>query len=373
MACSNCFNGCTEITSDQCVRYTGNNIPALGIETGDTLADVELSITNFILTLSTGTGIVPVINPADLCPLVSGFLPGSGTITLNNVLSALIRSVCSLKTSVTAIESTLTILNADYTIECLTGVTASSDTHAILQAAINKLCATDAALTAFITNVTTNYVSIATLNARIQQYIDSPEYSPPSTTFQKDKMVPYVVYEYYGSLAGFDGTGKGNPGSQWEDVYLCNGNYNTPDKRGRVAVGVTDGTMLGGAMSTTVNPATPGNPTYVANIGNVGTNTIQLTEQQIPSHTHVATAFVTDPGHNHQPANGGDFAIWLNDPANAGGGSTGYEVSPNNHPASTNSKMTGISVNVTNAPTGGTTAHSNVQPGIGAYFIQYRP
>lgn len=373
MACSNCFNGCTEITSDQCVKYTGNNIPALGIETGDTLADVELSITNFILTLSTGEGIIPVIDPADLCALVSGFLPGSGDITLNQVISALIQSVCSLKTSVTAIESTLNTLNADYTIGCLTGVTASSDTHDILQAAITKLCATDASLTALLANLPLNYVQLVNLNTLIQQYIDSPSYTPPTTTYQRDKMVPYVVYEYYGSLTGFDATGKGNVGSQWEDVYLCNGNNGTPDRRGRVAVGVTDGTMLGGAMSSVVNPATLGNPLYIAGNTSVGTNTVTLTEQQIPSHTHVATASVTDPGHNHQSANGGDFAIWINNEANAGSGSSGYEVDATNHPASTNTKTTGITVTVSNAPTGGSLGHSNVQPGIGAYFIQYRP
>lgn len=32
MSCTNCFNGCTEITSDKCVRYTGTNIPELGIQ-----------------------------------------------------------------------------------------------------------------------------------------------------------------------------------------------------------------------------------------------------------------------------------------------------------------------------------------------------
>ena len=98
MSCSNCFNGCTEIISDQCVRYTGFNIPALGISNGDTLANVELQIATFIIDLSTGNGIIPVINPADLCALVSGFLPVSGEITLNDVISALIRSICSLKT-----------------------------------------------------------------------------------------------------------------------------------------------------------------------------------------------------------------------------------------------------------------------------------
>lgn len=372
MACSNCFNGCTEIISDQCVKYTGNNIEALDIQSGDTLSEVNLKITNFIISLSTGEGIIPVINPADLCALVSGFLPGSGDITLNDVISALIKSVCSLKTSVDSINSALTTLNADYTIGCLTGVTASSDTHDILQAAINKLCATDSSLTALLTNLPLNYVQLANLNTLIQQYINSPSYTPPTTTYYRDRMVPYVVYEYYGSLAGFDATGAGS--GVWDKVYLCNGQNGTPDRRGRVAVGVTDGTMLGGAMSTTVNPSTPGNPTYIAGNTSVGTNTVVLTTGQIPSHTHTATATVVDPGHNHQPANGGEFAIWINNEADAGSGSSGYEVSATNHPASTNTKTTGITVSVNVDPTGGSSpAHANVQPGIGAYFIQYRP
>ena len=41
MSCSNCFNGCAEITSDKCVKYTGADIPALGISYGDTLLHVE--------------------------------------------------------------------------------------------------------------------------------------------------------------------------------------------------------------------------------------------------------------------------------------------------------------------------------------------
>ena len=46
--CSNCYNGCTEIVSDRCVKYTGINIPALGIQNGDTLSAVEESITTYI-------------------------------------------------------------------------------------------------------------------------------------------------------------------------------------------------------------------------------------------------------------------------------------------------------------------------------------
>lgn len=367
MSCSNCFNGCTEIISDQCVRYTGFNIPALGISNGDTLASVELQISTFIINLSTGNGIIPVINPADLCALVSGFLPSSGTITLNNVISALVRSICSLKTSVTAIESTLTTLNANYTIGCLTGVTTSTDTHDILQAAINKLCSTATDLTVLAANVNTNYVKLADLNALIQAYLNS---IAPSNLY-KNNMVPYIAYEYYGPLTGFDVTGEGS--GQFIDVFLCNGSNGTPDKRGRVAVGTTDGSMAGSiTMSSIVNPSTAGNPSYSL-YGVAGLNNVTLSASQIPSHTHTATTTVTDPGHNHQPANGGEFAIWINNQADAGSGSSGFEVSATNHPASTNTKLTGITVNVTNSVTGGGLSHINIQPTIGAYYIMYIP
>ena len=361
MSCSNCFNGCTEIISDQCVKYTGYGIPALGISNGDTLAHVELQIANFIINLSTGNGVIPVINPADLCPLVSGFLPGSGTITLNNVISALIKSICSLKTSVTAIESTLTTLNADYTIGCLTGVTASSDTHAILQAAINKLCSTDAALTALALNVSTNYVELADLNILIQAYLNS---IAPSNLY-KNRMVPYIAYEYYGPITGFDVTGKGS--GQFVDVYLCNGSNGTPDKRGRVAVGTTDGSMAGSIpMSSVVNPSTPGNPSYALNSVQ-GLNNVTLTASQIPSHTHSATSNVIDPGHQHNyetriTNNRAQFS-------NTEREVTVYQLST----LQTASATTNITVNTVIGNSGGGLSHTNIQPTIGAYYIMFIP
>jgi microcystin-dependent protein len=374
MACSNCFNGCTEITSDQCVKYTGNNIPALGIETGDTLAQVELAITNFILTLSTGEGIIPVIDNDDLCALISGFLPESGDITLNQVISALIQSVCSLKTSVTAIESTLNTLNADYTLGCLTGVTASSDTHDILQAAITKLCATDAALTAFILDVTTNYVQLADLNQLIQDYLDS---IAPSN-LQKNKMVPYVAYEYYGPLTGFDIDGKGT--GQWEDVYLCNGNYGTPDKRGRVAVGATTG-MGGGTMNSAVNPG-GGNPNYTLGY-TIGANTVSLDATQIPDHTHTATAVSTASPHSHfiarNAAQTSDNLLsntTLDDFNNSGDNTFKYKLRGTSGTADvgpTSPSTVNVSTTVTIGNTGGGLGHSNIQPSIGAYYIMYIP
>jgi microcystin-dependent protein len=375
MSCSNCFNGCTEIISDQCVKYTGNDIPALDISNGDSLADVESKITTFIIDLSTGTGIIPVIDPADLCPLVSGFLPGSGDITLNDVISALLQSICSLKTSVTAIESTLTTLNADYTIGCLTGVTASSDTHDILQAAINKLCSTAVDLTALETEVDTNYVKLADLNTLIQAYLDS---IAPSNLY-KNNMVPNVAYEYYGLLTGFDITGAGT--GQWIDVYLCNGSNGTPDKRGRVAVGTTDGSMAGSIpMSSVVNPSTPGNPSYSLNSVQ-GLNNVTLTATQIPSHTHTATATSTADPHSHFIAKSGaqdgdlDNVSPLDTLWDAG---DNYSYNLKKTPGTanlgpTNNATVTVTTSVVVDPAGSGSSHSNIQPTIGAYYIMYIP
>ncbi|BCU97892.1 MAG: hypothetical protein CM15mV19_1420 [uncultured marine virus] len=45
--CSNCYNGCTEITSDKCVKYTGVDVPILGIKNGDSLSYVEQALITF--------------------------------------------------------------------------------------------------------------------------------------------------------------------------------------------------------------------------------------------------------------------------------------------------------------------------------------
>jgi microcystin-dependent protein len=378
MSCSNCFNGCTEIISDQCVRYTGFNIPALGISNGDTLAHVELQISTFIIDLSTGNGIIPVIDPADLCPLVSGFLPVSGDITLNDVISALLQSVCALKTNVTAIDATLATLNANYTIGCLTGVTASSDTHDILQAAINKLCATAASLTALTLDVTTNYVQLADLNTLIQAYLDS---IAPSNLY-KNNMVPYIAYEYYGPITGFDITGAGS--GLFIDVFLCNGSNGTPDKRGRVAVGTTDGSMAGTiTMGPIVNPSTAGNPSYSL-FGLAGANNVTLSATQIPSHTHTATATSTATPHSHfiakSGANNGDLGAGSPLDTLFDDSGTGSKFSYNLKGTAgtadfgpTNNATIAVTTSVTVSPTGGGLSHINIQPTIGAYYIMYIP
>ena len=377
MSCSTCppeacFNGCVDITADACVRYTGNDSEELDISTGDSLLTVENILIEKVVSFLDGTGIDITINPSYYCTLVSQYLP-VGTPNLVEVLSALVRAACNLQVQVDAVEAELAILNADYDVDCLSGVTDSSDTHAVLQAVITKLCVVEADLAALTLDVYTNYVKLADLDALIAAYLASQSGAP---TQQSAKMVPFVAYEYYGSLSNFDGTGAGIPGNGFNKVYLCNGLNGTPDKRGRVAVGaIVNVPPIGIGLDAAVNPANPGNPNYALS-GTAGANTIILTPSQLPAHSHNAlgTTVVTlnDPGHNHYVGNtpeGWDSA-----------GTIGIvDRTPTNVPTTT--ATTGITVTsntannvaITVEPTGDNVAHSNIQPVIAAYYIMYIP
>jgi hypothetical protein len=222
--CSNCYNGCTEIVSDRCVKYTGINVPVLGIQTGDSLSFVEQSLITFLTSALNGTGINPIIDPQIICNLVQANLPTCGDLSLNDILSALIKSTCDLQEQVDVIAADLAILNADYSIGCLSGVTASSDTHAVVQAIINKVCQLQVDLIALALDVTTNYVKLVDLNSLIQYYLSVVS---GITTNYYNRMVPYVVETYYGSISGFSITGVGS--GVWQKIYLCNGLNGTPN------------------------------------------------------------------------------------------------------------------------------------------------
>ena len=363
MACSNCYNGCTEIISDQCVKYTGVDVPVLGIQTGDSLSYVEQALIGFLTSTLDGTGIKLVIDPDIICEIVNKNLVECEDLTLVNVINALIKAVCELDTRVTSLESDFAALEGPYTIGCLTGVTSTSGTHAILQAVITKLCDVEVALNALALNVSTNYVKLADLNSLIAAYLASTG----TSTKYYNRMVPYAVVEYYGPLTGnFDATGAGL--GDWEKIYLCNGNNGTPDKRGRVPVGATTG-MGGGALNPAVDPAVAGNPAYTL-LGTQGSNAVTLGPTQIPAHSHSATAIVTDPGHLHNIAYAHGEAD-QNEP-----GVYGDLMDMNGVKSSTTTTetaVTGVTVAVSVGSTGGGLAHPNYQPGLGCYYIMYIP
>lgn len=191
MSCTNCYNGCVEIISDRCVRYTGLDSVALGIETGDSLLLVEEALIENVVSFLNGTGINITIAPGDYCALVTAFLPVGRVPNAVELFRALVKAACSLQTQVTAVAADIATLNADYTIGCLSGVTASSDTHAIVQAIITKVCATATDLTALALDVDTNYVKLADLNTLIASYQASlPGLTAKNmTTGQRDAMV----------------------------------------------------------------------------------------------------------------------------------------------------------------------------------------
>ena len=358
--CSNCYNGCTEIVSDRCIKYTGIDVPVLGIQTGDSLSFVEQALITFLTSTLDGSGIIIDLSTINICEVVNKYLPTCKDLSIVDISKALIEASCDIQAQVNIIVAELAILNADYTIGCLTGVTASSDTHAIVQATINTLCLLKSDFNALLVSLPLTYVKLNQLDALIQAYLDSQG----ATTKYYNRMIPYAVVEYYGPIASnFDGTGKGIASSAWENIYLCNGLNGTPDKRGVVGVGYTDGSMLGSALPTVTNPTTLGNPNYTLAGTVVGTNSVVLGLTQIPAHTHTATAVVTPNPHSHAVQ------------TYAGTNTTGSHISaPVN--SSGSGTLTGdvtLAVGVTNSSVGGGLGHVNYQPGLGCYYIQYRP
>jgi microcystin-dependent protein len=357
----------------------------VGIDAGDSLYQVEIALIEKVISFLNGSGINISINPTFLCNYMQTFLPAGSTFTLPTIISGIVRAICDINTRVVSINNTLTILNADYTIGCLTGVTASSDTHDIVQATINKLCAVSTDLTALTLNVNTNYVKLADLDALIAAYIAST--SGGGSNQQYLKMVPFVAYEYYGPITNFDGSGIGIPANGFFKVYLCNGLNGTPDKRGRVAVGAIQN-VPGAPLDASVNPANAGNPNY-ALYNTAGANTVTLITSQIPVHTHNATVVASGsvPDHTHiimggsGPGNSpAPNALQVAANEKGDGGNASYKLSV----ASVQTHNSGISsasgagpvslsVSVANGNAGGGGSHPNIQPVIAAYYIMYIP
>lgn len=370
MACNNCYNGCVDTTSDKCVRYTGLPSIPLGIETNDSLYVVEEALINAVVSFLDGTGIDITIDPLAYCTLVTQYLPTCKPIcsqpTAVELFEALVKAACNLQLQVDAVAADIAVLNADYNIDCLDGVTNSSNTHDVLQATITKLCELGVDLAALALDLETNYVKLSDLNTLIQAYLDSTA----GATSYYTKMVPYTVVEYYGVLTGFDITGAGT--GLWEKIYLCNGQNGTPDKRGRVGVGAIVG-VGGGPLAPEVDPVA--NPTYNPNYDKLtpyGVNSITLTSAQIPSHTHS----ITDPGHYTNikiyPSNSADWAVSTGSGTPVAGVENIAFGGVGASQTATTTILASTGINATNsAGSGG--AHSNTQPVLGCYYIMYIP
>jgi microcystin-dependent protein len=382
--CSNCYNGCTEIVSDRCIKYTGIDVPVLGIKTGDSLSFVEQALITFLTSTLDGTGVIIDLAPTVICELVNQYLPTCKDLSIVDISKALIEAACDLQEQVTANTNAINTLNADYTIGCLTGVTASSDTHAIVQAVITKLCTVDTGLTNLTTELHTMYSSNGT---QLNNYIASYLASLPSTNVANARMVPYCPIPYYGPLSGYPTgadslslTGQGI--GYWTKVYLCNGLNGTPDLRGRAIVGTT--VMGNNAFPPQTDPCgsctTCANPLY--ELGTIeGSNCVTLTTPQLPNHTHLNTAVATTPPHSHfiaNPVTATDISPltainYVNYDYSA---NRTYTLQGSTTVASigkTSDATQVITVTMTNAATGSGDGHDNIQPVIALHYIMYIP
>jgi len=372
MSCDSCYNGCVETVSDQCVRFTGLDSVPLDIQNGDNLQTTLENIINNLVPLLTGEGDKILLIEAIRCALIDDYLPGPtipDTWTSAQIFEALTKSVCALQAEYDIGAGFIFDIEAPYTTECLTVVPGNSVTHQVLQATIDKLCTLVLDVYALELDLNTNYVKLADFDALVAAYLAS---LPSGSTQQSSKMVPFVAYEYYGSLDNFDGTGAGIPGNGFYKVYLCNGLNGTPDKRGRVAVGaIVDVPPIGIGLDPAVNPSNPANPNY-ALLDTDGSNSVVLVTPQLPAHSHTSSAStsvsITDPGHAH-------FVNYLNKNGGDGNNVLGSEAGSNNR--ATTSATTGISATATTIvqvdSTGSGEGHANIQPVIAAYYIMYIP
>jgi microcystin-dependent protein len=373
--CQNCFNGCTETVADQCVKYTGIDVPTLGIQTGDPLPVVENALITFLTSTLTGVGVKIDLSSIDVCTVVQKYLPTCGELNILELSKALVQAACDIQEQVDANTAELAALNADYTIECLTGVTSSSDTHAIVQAVITKLCTIDTNLTSLTTEVEEQYVRKTELCTEIENCVNNNN----GTALASAKMLPYSPIPYYGEVSGYptvsDGfsiTGAGY--GYWLNVYICNGqNPGVPDLRGRVTVGSTD--MYGSNWPTTgqTQPGLNGNPTYTYKSA-VGQNVVTLSLPQIPAHNHAgstATTAISPNPHSHTGTAAGPY---LGAVITGGGGFDGSNANLfRERPFVTNQTSLTATTTLTMQSQGNNEAHMNYQPGLAVYYLIYIP
>lgn len=375
MSCTDCFNGCGTPTPDTCVKYTGPDVPLLGIQTGDPISKTEESIINKLTEYSTGAGIT--LSDIDLkCDFIKDLLGCCKDKTLVNLIQVLIDANCTLKDLIDNFSCDCggsPDVPFSFNTLCLTGLPASPTRDDIVQAIINKLCAVDAT----VNTIYSDYVKASQLDTLIAAYLASVTVSNQ----QYLKMVPFVAYEYYGPLTNFDGAGKGIPAAGYDKVYLCVGQtvntFQIPDKRGRVAVGVP--TMPGGgALPAAVDYTLPINAGCNYTLKQqFGENFNALTINQLPGHTHTPT--VTQSPHSHFTVSSVDLGGTLTaaTPISNGhstGGNLGYTLVSGQSPASIGRTSDATTnVNVTIASVGNGNPVDNRQPSIAAYYIMYIP
>ena len=366
MACSNCFNGCAEIVSDQCVKYTGIDVPVLGIKKGDSLSYVEQALITFLTSTLDGTGIkIDIPQTTVICNLVQQYLPTCGNLTAVDLFNALIQAACELQAELDATNGRIDAIESPYLPGCFTTFNESSNTHTVVQEIITKVCGIESDLS-LLTADLDNYVKRSELCTLITACIN--QNNPTDSGKYYTKMIPYTAVEYYGDINVFGISGAGT--GAWEKIYLCNGQNGTPDKRGRVGVGVT----FGDGMDSEVNPGGSGgfNPQYNSVGAKAGTNSVTLSKDQIPTHNHTGSSAVTTILPNPHKHNISPSATQTGQEVGDGGDGAVATSTANNTLIASETYLTATTT-LTIANDGGGKGHANNQPAIACYYIMYIP
>lgn len=356
MACKDCLNNCDIIVQDQCVVYTGPEIPLLGICTGDQLSKFEAAVVEELTGILTGTG----INPANVtvsCNFLSDIL-GVASPSLSNLLQMLITASCTLKELIDEINAQISD-NPVFDTACLTGLPTNPTRDDILQAVVTLICSLKTTVDA----IPITYVKNSDLTNLVTQIVNQINGGGGTIVQNNTKLVPYIAVAYFGPLSNFDANGIGRADLGYEKLYICNGSNGTPDLRGRAIVGAIQG-VPGGALDAAVDPAVnPNNPAWTV-FGKGGATFTTLSASQIPAHTHT----ITDPGHNH--------SLTFTNATHAKDAGSTQVLSLGSNPISpvTIADRTGTSTTgITIGSFGGSQPHSNIQPSIAAYYIMYIP
>lgn len=353
MACINCLQNCGgDIVSDQCVEYTGDPIPALGICTGDQLSSVEAAIVNALLTSLDGTGISPANVTVANCAWLQQQFVGQNP-TLAAFLQLLINGECSLYSMIEQINTALATVPT-FNTGCLQGLPSSPTPNQILQALVTDYCTTKALVSA----IPSTYVQLSSLTGLVTQILENLGLIGNSTQIQYAQYMPIgMAFPYFGSLANFDLTGKGLSAAGFAGLQLMNGSNSSIDARGRTFVGAI-ANVPGGTLASAVDPTKPFNPNTNWSVGQAfGENYHILTTTEIPSHNHG----VNDPGHTHS------VTLFLD--LKCGSCGTKLYSSVNNNQGSGSFTTASATTGITIQSAGGGSFHNNVQPSLATYWV----
>lgn len=379
------FNsGSLKPTPDTSVMYTGAALPALGICTGDTLAEVDAVILQKIIDYSTAVGIsVPSIDLTQCDCFIKkvGCCGASSCQTLTCILEAYLDCLCELYADVQDLKTKVTAMyDGPYNTGCLTGVSSTSKLPAIMQQLITEFCAlvtTVANLQTQINNLTTglpttigNFMNSAIQSCQTDTVKKTGSGSTFKVTFAGGCPIGTILMWTGNVSANFTGGMGNNPGPMcgWA---LCDGQTHngivTMDMRGYFPVGVNDGTMGGGPQNAEVDNAV--NPGQAYSQGaHGGEIKHQLSAAEVPAvsfsgSTAASTGTVDYYQVSRQHAQTGDNTMSYQ--TDGPGTSTRHGSPPNGHIPFT---IPGQSFSGTTGGGGG--KHENRPPYMAVYFIQ---